>query len=407
MGDSGQPGARLRARGARARGELDDAPGRPSRRCCCRCSCSRSRSSTRRSSRSCALLERRPVTPGRPRPQLAPARLLRPLRSAGGRAAARSSRRARRDGLAYNVLDEPRMTAIGVARSRFVAARPVRRASSTDLEERARRGRAGRRLAAPRARLQPRRLVEVLVDFVLISGSFLAAYLLRRRRHGHRARSAASSSPRCRSCSGCATSLFVPLPASTAASGATRRRATRSRSRAACVVSDPPPSRSIAATRRSATSRTRSSSSTRSSAPPLVGALAAARCGSLPRPARAHGRGDQRRVLVVGAGRAGRSLARELRETPERAGRRLPRRQPARCAAAGSRASRCSARLDEIAPALIAPHAPDDVLVTIPNAPGERLDSVVAACARGRGRRAASCAAHRDASRRSLEVAAE
>jgi UDP-GlcNAc:undecaprenyl-phosphate GlcNAc-1-phosphate transferase len=85
-----------------------------------------------------------------------------------------------------------------------------------------------------------------------------------------------------------------------------------------------------------------------------------------------------RRVLIVGAGRGGRSLLRELRETPgERVvgfidddpglrGRRLN----------GVRvfggASAISASLDRA--------KPDVVLITIPDAPAERLAAIVAAC---------------------------
>mgnify|MGYP003693646999 CR=1 FL=1 len=57
---------------------------------------------------------------------------------------------------------------------------------------------------------------------------------------------------------------------------------------------------------------------------------------------------ERRRTLIVGAGRGGRSLLRELRETRRRAGRRLRRRRSAAVAGAGCRASRCSATPDEI-----------------------------------------------------------
>lgn len=86
-----------------------------------------------------------------------------------------------------------------------------------------------------------------------------------------------------------------------------------------------------------------------------------------------------RRVLVVGAGRTGRSLARELRETAgERVlgfvddNSRLRRRRVHGVPVVGA--------THEIA-ALLEKHTPDVVLVTIPNAPRERLDAIVAACA--------------------------
>ena len=85
-----------------------------------------------------------------------------------------------------------------------------------------------------------------------------------------------------------------------------------------------------------------------------------------------------RRVMVVGAGRTGRSLVRELRETPgERVlgfvddNPRLRRRRVHSVPVVGG--------TYELA-ALIGRHEPDVVFVTIPNAPRERLDAVVDAC---------------------------
>jgi UDP-GlcNAc:undecaprenyl-phosphate/decaprenyl-phosphate GlcNAc-1-phosphate transferase len=92
------------------------------------------------------------------------------------------------------------------------------------------------------------------------------------------------------------------------------------------------------------------------------------------------GRGDQRRVLIVGAGRSGRSLLRELRES---AGERvvgfvdddgaLRRRRIQGVAIVGG--------LDDIGWA-VGRLAPDAVFVTIPGAPRERLDGVLEACRR-------------------------
>jgi UDP-GlcNAc:undecaprenyl-phosphate GlcNAc-1-phosphate transferase len=88
---------------------------------------------------------------------------------------------------------------------------------------------------------------------------------------------------------------------------------------------------------------------------------------------------ELRRVLIVGAGRAGRSLLRELRETtgervvgfvddaPSLRGRRLN----------GVRVVSTMAGIEQ---ALVRVH-PDAVLVTIPDAPHERLDAIVQACA--------------------------
>ena len=80
--------------------------------------------------------------------------------------------------LAYNVLDNGRLTALGVLIT-FVLL--VQFASFlSDLEERSRSGAfEGPEPSLWRALVfEPRRLVEVVVDFLVICGSFLAAYLL-------------------------------------------------------------------------------------------------------------------------------------------------------------------------------------------------------------------------------------
>jgi UDP-GlcNAc:undecaprenyl-phosphate/decaprenyl-phosphate GlcNAc-1-phosphate transferase len=89
--------------------------------------------------------------------------------------------------------------------------------------------------------------------------------------------------------------------------------------------------------------------------------------------------GQQRRSLIVGAGRTGRSLMRELRETPgERVvgfiddNPRLRRRRLHGIPVVGGTHELQS---------LLARHEADILFVTIPDAPRERLDAVVAACA--------------------------
>ncbi len=79
--------------------------------------------------------------------------------------------------LAYNVLDNGRLTAIGVLLT-FVLL--VQFGSFlSDLEERSRRGVEGPEPSLWRAIVfEPRRLVEVFADFVLICASFFASYLL-------------------------------------------------------------------------------------------------------------------------------------------------------------------------------------------------------------------------------------
>jgi FlaA1/EpsC-like NDP-sugar epimerase len=88
---------------------------------------------------------------------------------------------------------------------------------------------------------------------------------------------------------------------------------------------------------------------------------------------------ELRRVLIVGAGRTGRSLLRELRETagervvgfvddsPSLRGRRLN----------GVRVVATTAGIEQALTRV----RPDVVLVTIPDAPRERLDEIVKACA--------------------------
>jgi UDP-GlcNAc:undecaprenyl-phosphate GlcNAc-1-phosphate transferase len=92
------------------------------------------------------------------------------------------------------------------------------------------------------------------------------------------------------------------------------------------------------------------------------------------------GRGTRHRTLIVGAGRAGRSLLRELRETPGEQvvgfvdddarlrGRRLQ----------GVPVLGGAHELERI----LRSTGPETVLVTIPDAPRERLDLVVEECAR-------------------------
>ncbi|HVM17218.1 MAG TPA: hypothetical protein VM290_06530 [Gaiellaceae bacterium] len=91
------------------------------------------------------------------------------------------------------------------------------------------------------------------------------------------------------------------------------------------------------------------------------------------------GRSGRQRTLIVGAGRSGRSLLRELRETPGRHvvgfvddDPRLRRRRLQGVPVLGT--------IDEV-DAILAATRPDCVLVTIPGAPRERLDALVRACA--------------------------
>jgi UDP-GlcNAc:undecaprenyl-phosphate GlcNAc-1-phosphate transferase len=91
------------------------------------------------------------------------------------------------------------------------------------------------------------------------------------------------------------------------------------------------------------------------------------------------GRAERHRTLIVGAGRGGRSLLRELRETPGEQvvgfvddDPRLSRRRLQGVPVLGD-----TSEIEEI----LSKARPDTVLVTIPDAPRERLGLVVDACA--------------------------
>jgi FlaA1/EpsC-like NDP-sugar epimerase len=97
----------------------------------------------------------------------------------------------------------------------------------------------------------------------------------------------------------------------------------------------------------------------------------------LPELATVRSRGDRRRELVVGAGRRGRSVVRELREDGVQVAGfvddnvALRRRRVGGVTVVGA--------TDEMA-VLLAATGPQEVLVTIPDAPQERLLEVVRAC---------------------------
>jgi UDP-GlcNAc:undecaprenyl-phosphate GlcNAc-1-phosphate transferase len=90
-------------------------------------------------------------------------------------------------------------------------------------------------------------------------------------------------------------------------------------------------------------------------------------------------RRDVRRVLIVGAGRNGRSLLRELRETP---GQRVVGFVDDASSLRGRRLNgvKVVATTKSLKDALER-HSPDIVFVTIPEAPRDVLDAIVAACA--------------------------
>ena len=270
-------------------------------------------------------------------------------------------------GVAYNILDEPRVTIVGVLLT-FVLL--VQFASVlADLEERSRRGE--HELSASPALLQTRRLVEVVVDFAVILASFSVAYLLLVDGLG----------------TGYQRDVFVavlPILLGTRYVAFVGFFVYRRIWRYAGA-------RDLASL----------AAATFVSAPVALGLLAATRplkefpweifvvdallCFVLVAMSRLVLRAlpqfrdrSGRRILIVGAGRSGRSLARELQETAgERVvgflddNLRLRRRRIQGVIVIGS--------LDDAAhfvPDL------DEVLVTIPDAPLERLQPVLDACTR-------------------------
>jgi UDP-GlcNAc:undecaprenyl-phosphate GlcNAc-1-phosphate transferase len=275
--------------------------------------------------------------------------------------------------LAYNVLDNGRLTALGVLVT-FVLL--VQFGSFlSDLEERSRSGVVeGPEPSLWRALVfEPRRLVEVVVDFLVICGSFLAAYLLVVGGTGTEYERSVFLSA-------------LPILLATryvffVALGVYRRVWRFATARdvvpiaVACAASTVVAYLILVALRPIG------------SFPALeifvVDAILATLLVGASRltlrllPELQGHRRHRRRVLVVGAGAAGRGLARELRESHEARvvgflddNPRVRRRRILGISVLGS--------MDEAARAIASTRA-EEVLVTIPAAPPERLDAVVRA----------------------------
>jgi UDP-GlcNAc:undecaprenyl-phosphate/decaprenyl-phosphate GlcNAc-1-phosphate transferase len=270
--------------------------------------------------------------------------------------------------LAYNVLDDAPVTIVGVL---LTFALLVQFATFLSEPERY----AGGRLAA--FTLNGRRLVEVLVDGALITSAFFASYLLLvdgsgtvNQRHLFTVTLPALLAAR--------FALFIPFGLYRGVwryAGAREAAATLG----AVVLSELVAVAFISATQ------------PWGDFPRTIFVLDALLCALLVGASRLgeralfralavmRTRGDRRRTLIVGAGRGGRSLLRELRET---AGEvvvgfvdddpRLRRRRLLGSPVLGS--------ADEIE-GILGTVRPDVVLVTIPDAPRERLDFVVYGCA--------------------------
>ena len=273
--------------------------------------------------------------------------------------------------LAYNVLDNGRLTAVGVLVT-FVLL--VQFGSFlSDLEERSRRGGEPAEPSLWRALVhEPRRLVEVVVDFVVICASFLAAYVLVLEGRGDEFERSVflSALP---ILLGTRYALFVAL-------GVYRRVWRYATARdalpiaVACVVSAVAAYLVLVALRPIG------------SFPALeIFVVDAVLCTLLVGGSRltlrllpeVRSRAERRRTLVVGAGRAGRGLARELRESHDARvvgflddNPRVRRRRILGITVLGG--------LDEAGRAIAGARV-DEVLVTIPDAARERLDAVVRA----------------------------
>ncbi len=273
--------------------------------------------------------------------------------------------------LAYNVLANARVTAFGVLVSFVVL---VQFASFLgDLQERSRLEDPGPAPPLWRAFLSnPRRLIEVLTDFAIVCVSFLAAYLLFVDGGGTNLQRAIflAALP---ILLGVRYVLFVLF--------GIYRRVWRFASghdllaiAGAIALSVPLTVGIVAATR------------SLGDFPLEIFAVDALLCGALVAGSRlalrllpglnAY-RGEQERVLIVGAGRSGRALARELADTPDRRvvgflddNPSVRRRRVLGIKVVGS--------LDE-APAHIDATRPQHVLITIPDVSAERLQALLAA----------------------------
>ena len=276
--------------------------------------------------------------------------------------------------VAYNVLDDPRVTAVGVLLT-FVLLVQFGGFLS-DLDERTRRGQTSDTSLRRVLTFDPRRLVEVLVDFVLVCASFLAAYLVVVGDQGTTLQRSVFLG-----------SLPVVLGMRYVAFVAFRiyRRVWRYATprdalaiAAAVVVSEMFAFLVIIATR------------PLGAFPARVFVVDAVICTALVTASRMavrllpelgvvgrHGEG-RKRVVIVGAGRAGRSLVRELRED---AASKVVAFVDDNPALRGRRIQGVSVvgGLDDISSHLENAR-PDEVLVSIPNASDDRLALVVKAC---------------------------
>jgi UDP-GlcNAc:undecaprenyl-phosphate GlcNAc-1-phosphate transferase len=271
--------------------------------------------------------------------------------------------------LAYNILDEAQVTLVGVLLTVVLLVQ-----FATFLSELERR--PDGRLGAFALRVRP--LVEVVVDFALVSVSFLVAYLLFvdgggtvNQRHLFTVTLPALLAAR--------FALFLPFGLYRGVwryAGAREGVATLS----AVLLSELAAFGFIAATQPWGDFPREIFVVDALLCAVLVGASRLGERALFRALALLRGREGRRRTLIVGAGKGGRSLLRELRETPGEQvvgfvddDPRLRRRRLQGVPVLGN--------VDEI-DRILASARPDAVLVTIPSAPRVRLDAVVSGCER-------------------------
>jgi UDP-GlcNAc:undecaprenyl-phosphate GlcNAc-1-phosphate transferase len=276
--------------------------------------------------------------------------------------------------VAYNILDDARVTAVGVLLT-FVLLVQFGGFLS-DLDERTRRGQEGDVSLRHALTFEPRRLVEVLVDFVLICTSFLLAYLMVVGGEG---------SAQQRSVFLGALPVVLGMRYVVFIAFRIYRRVWRyATARDALAIALAIGISEILAVGVIVATRPLGGFPLRVFLVDAVVCTALVTSSRLvlrllPELGASRRRGSRRRVVVVGAGRAGRSLVRELREDG-----------PAKVVAFVDDNPALRGRsvhgvpvvgtTEELATVITTARAAE-VLVSIPNAPGDRLESVVQSCA--------------------------
>jgi UDP-GlcNAc:undecaprenyl-phosphate GlcNAc-1-phosphate transferase len=276
--------------------------------------------------------------------------------------------------VAYNILDDARVTAVGVLLT-FVLLVQFGGFLS-ELDERTRRGQEGDVSLRHALTFEPRRLVEVLVDFVLICTSFLLAYLMVVGGEG---------SAQQRSVFLGALPVVLGMRYVVFIAFRIYRRVWRyATARDALAIALAIGISEILAVGVIVATRPLGGFPLRVFLVDAVVCTALVTSSRLvlrllPELGASRRRGSRRRVVVVGAGRAGRSLVRELREDG-----------PAKVVAFVDDNPALRGRsvhgvpvvgtTEELATVITTARAAE-VLVSIPNAPGDRLESVVQSCA--------------------------